>query len=275
MPETPRPPLRRRSWLVAGPPPARTRTKEEGLCRAIRGSLAPSARPLPIALPAGAPLDNVGIARSLVRLEQRSFDAPSPDRAPRGCPLRQCWDPRERPTPVTVLPTLSKTAPRTGARGRLALTTRCRQPAIRFDHRTPKALVAVPHGRRPLCREAGVTHVARGTLCGRATSDDSAARTLRPGCTAGSVTSSEVATAGSATRERRVDSTAPCRSHSLAPRVISLPQALGPWPQPPDFSRSLSRRRVPSGPTSRWPAITAAAIAPNELAAAIMNITTI
>ena len=260
--------------LDPDPPPSRVRVRVR-----VRARNAPPAPPPSLVAGRWPPTrpykDQGGRPLSCHSRLSRTFGAPSPDRAPRGCPLRQCWDPRERPTPVTVLPTLSKTAPRTGARGRHALTTRCRQPAIRFDHRTPKALVAVPHGRRPLCREAGVTHVARGTLCGRATSDDSAARTLRPGCTAGSVTSSEVATAGSATRERRVDSTAPCRSHSLAPRVISLPQALGPWPQPPDFSRSLSRRRVPSGPTSRWPAITAAAIAPNELAAAIMNITTI
>ena len=47
-----------------------------------------------------------------IRRGQGSFDAPSPRRAPRGCPLRQCWDPRQRSSPVTVLPTLSKTAPR-------------------------------------------------------------------------------------------------------------------------------------------------------------------
>jgi hypothetical protein len=46
------------------------------------------------------------------RIHHLTPEAPSSRRAPRGCPLRLCWDPRKRSTPVTVIPTLSKTAPR-------------------------------------------------------------------------------------------------------------------------------------------------------------------
>ena len=69
-------------------------------------------RPLPDALPSGAPLDNVGSGRRGIRPDQRSFDEPFPQRAPRGCPLRQCWDSKVRTTPAAEFPTLSKTAPR-------------------------------------------------------------------------------------------------------------------------------------------------------------------
>ena len=45
-----------------------------------------------------------------VHVDSLTPDAPSPRRAPRGCPLRQRRDPTRSPIPVTVLPTLSKTA---------------------------------------------------------------------------------------------------------------------------------------------------------------------
>jgi hypothetical protein len=44
------------------------------------------------------------------RTGHSSFVAPSPPHAPRGCPLRQCWEPTGHPTPVVAPPTLSKTA---------------------------------------------------------------------------------------------------------------------------------------------------------------------
>ena len=183
-------------------------------------------RLLPDAFPAVAPLDNVGIARSLVRLEQRSFDAPSPRRAPRGCPLRQCWDPTCRATPVTVLPTLSKTAPRTGARGRHpaegetrhARTRRCRQSAIRIDCLTPDA-VSAP--RSAAERARGIpSHSAAGAprLC----SAIREANCYRLSASASSASlPGYAATASSSTRMARVRVTA---SYMKATRTSSSPR---------------------------------------------------
>ena len=84
---------------------------------------------------------------------------------PAGCPLRQCWDPTNRPTPLALLPTLSKTAhphealssvchslrsADTRGNARHARTTRCLQPATRIDRLTPETTcTARSGGRRP------------------------------------------------------------------------------------------------------------------------------
>ena len=84
---------------------------------------------------------------------------------PAGCPLRQCWDPTNRPTPLALLPTLSKTAhphealssvchslrsADTRGDARHARATRCLQPATRIDHLTPGVrCTARPGGRKP------------------------------------------------------------------------------------------------------------------------------
>ena len=65
------------------------------------------------------------------RRGRRSFDAPSPRRAPRGSPLRQCWDSTGGAAPLASLPTLSKTAPR---------RRRCRRSANRFGRLTPEVV---------------------------------------------------------------------------------------------------------------------------------------
>ena len=71
--------------------------------------------------------------RTAVRVDHLTLEAPSPRRAPRGSPLRQCWDLTNRPTLMAVLPTLSKTAPR---------TRRCRRPPVRVDYLKPEAVVS-------------------------------------------------------------------------------------------------------------------------------------
>ena len=63
--------------------------------------------------------------RAAVRDGHLTPEAPCPRRAPRGCPLRQCWDLARCSTAMTVHPTLSKTAPR---------RRRCRRPANRVDN---------------------------------------------------------------------------------------------------------------------------------------------
>ena len=147
-------PMRSRLWPGAtsnvarrAPPrhqsgcPAPGRTCRHGQSTPAKGCLAPtraigeadvaSTRPLPGALPAGAPCHNVGTGRPLVRLDQRDFNALSPRRAPRGCPLRQCWDSTGGAAPLASLPTLSKTAPR---------RRRCRRSANRFGRLTPEVV---------------------------------------------------------------------------------------------------------------------------------------
>ena len=134
-------PMRSRLWPGAtsnvarrAPPrhqsgcPAPGRTCRHGQSTPAKGCLAPT---LPGALPAGAPCHNVGTWMPLVRLVQGDFNALSPRRAPRGCPLRQCWDSTGGAAPLPSLPTLSKTAPR---------RRRCRRSANRFGRLTPEVV---------------------------------------------------------------------------------------------------------------------------------------
>jgi hypothetical protein len=47
----------------------------------------------------------VGVISTVSRLPL-DFGAHSPSRAPRGCPLSQCWDLKNRPAVAEVIPTL-------------------------------------------------------------------------------------------------------------------------------------------------------------------------
>jgi hypothetical protein len=155
------PPPRQSGCLAPGRPHSQRQSTPAKGClaptRAIGKADVGSTRPLPDALPAGAP------PQSANRVDHLTPKAPFPRRAPRGCPLRQCWDPTNRLTPLALLPTLSKTAHphealssvchslRSGdTRGyaRHARTTRCRRPATRIDFLTPEAACAA----RSTCR---------------------------------------------------------------------------------------------------------------------------
>jgi hypothetical protein len=103
----------------------------------FRHAPATSTRLLPEALPGGAPLDNVGTARPLVRRDQRNFDAPSPRRAPRGCPLRQCWDNTSSPLRRLCSQHCQRRHPAEGEK-KEARTRRCRRPASRIGYLTPE-----------------------------------------------------------------------------------------------------------------------------------------
>ena len=104
--------------------------------RAIGEANVASTRPLSVAVPEGAPLRQcwdparcsiamtvqptlsktaprrMRCRRAAVRFVCLTPEVPSPRRAPRGCPLRQCWDPARCSIAMTVQPTLSKTARR-------------------------------------------------------------------------------------------------------------------------------------------------------------------
>ena len=92
---------------------------------------------------------------------------------------------------------------------------------------TPEAFF--PQQLAPRCCEGSVARAARGAICGRATSDDFAACPSAPRLHAWSQTSSEVATAGSTTREDRVESTEPYRSHSPVRRPGSATPPTPSW----------------------------------------------
>ena len=150
-----------------------------GLRRTIRDALSPSTRPLPHALPAGARQDvsktqSRTTSRTIVGPETSSPARPhealssardslplltpkatSPRSVPRGCPLRQCWDPRNLSTTLAVVPTLSKTAPRRG---------RCRRPADRGARLTPEA-TSPRRASRGCSRPTAASNLYRSTAC--------------------------------------------------------------------------------------------------------------
>jgi hypothetical protein len=133
------------------------------------------------------------------------------------------------------------------------------------------------HDRRPRGHEGFVARGARGAFCGRATSDDFAARPSRPGCTPGSQRSSEVATSGSAMTENCVDFTQPYRPHdgnssapSRSPSPCSANGAAAECTPPPiaPTPRSGSRQRWASEcDLSRWRGGIDLAVIPTKSAA--------
>jgi hypothetical protein len=131
--------------------------------RAIGVAKVASTRPLPEAFPAVATSDDVcdqacnrdgtdkpqkrrkwharrrGCQRRSVRVDSLTPDAPSPGRAPRGCPLSQCCDRKSHPGVTTVGPNIVKDGTPQEARGRHARRRRCRRPAVCIACLTPDA----------------------------------------------------------------------------------------------------------------------------------------
>jgi hypothetical protein len=125
----------------------------------------------------------------------------------RGCPLRQCWD-RTNP-PWRRL--CSQHCQRRHAR-----TKRCHRPRIRSGKLTPEAISA-PLWATERSRGARSAGVPSTTSCGRQPT-----RVWEP---LRAASCSYLATSGSATEKGCVHFTAPRRSRSLAPRLISVPRA--------------------------------------------------